>query len=70
MKNYWRVGLTEGRGGLFGLLDVLAQVGHKLLCSRDPYRALVAKIFQWAAAHTGTIGGPARTCVGLIYRWL
>ena len=65
MKDNQGGGLTEVRGGLLGLLDVLACVGCEPWCSKVPCRSPVAVIYQWAATRTGTIGGPERTRVGL-----
>ena len=61
----WGDGLTEGRGGLLGLLDVFDHFRRERWCSRGPCRAPVATIFRWATARAGTIGGSAWTGVGM-----
>ena len=65
MKDDQGDGLTEGRGGFLGLLDVLAHVGCEPWRSRGPRRAPVATILRWATAHAGTIGGLEWTGIGL-----
>ena len=64
-ENDWGDGMTEGRGGLLGLLNVLDYFGCERWCSRGPCRAPVAAIYQWATARAGKIGGLSWTGVGL-----
>ena len=55
----------RGSGRILGPTRCFDSRGRKPWCSRGLCRTLVATIFRWQATHTGTIGIPARTCVGL-----
>ena len=58
-------GLAEGRGGFLGLLNGLSHVGREPWCIRGLRRDQVLETIRWSATRTGTIIGPAQTCVGL-----
>ena len=57
--------MTEGWSGFLGLLDFFAHIGRERWCIRRPCRALVATIIPWSTARAGTVGGMARTGIGL-----
>ena len=56
---------NRGSGQLLAPPRFFTHVGREPWCSRGPCRDPVAAIFRWETARTGTIGGPAWTCVGL-----